>query len=351
MSLESADFIPGLVETNPEGTDPKSQGDDHLRLLKHVLKSQFPNFTGEAVTKTEAQINAQLDQGDFGLGTIPGGPRAEVVDANAITATGFYNLIPPYTNGPTAASYSIIHITYDNSPVQLAFMAATNNATVYVRSWGSSWGPWERIWTDESLVKQEYSYDITAGRMLAVGAFGLGSSVAWQTLDANTVTVTRYDPLAPGAPNAPISAYGMLHSMIGPDINYGSQTFHQLTAAALPYGEYWHRFKTAGVWNQWVKGAHIQEEALIANGYRITGGLVEQWGQTAAIGDDQTITVTFPHAMAETFNVIAQPIASVPNVTFIVAGVHSVTGNGFNLTNMNNSGAVCPFYWQARGRI
>lgn len=58
MALESASFIDGLVASNPiGGTDPKSQGDDHIRLLKSVLKSTFPNLTG-AVTLTQAQINA-----------------------------------------------------------------------------------------------------------------------------------------------------------------------------------------------------------------------------------------------------------------------------------------------------
>src|SRR5688572_20668647 len=44
MGLESGSFVNDLVTTNPVGsTDPKSQGDDHLRLLKTVLKATFPN--------------------------------------------------------------------------------------------------------------------------------------------------------------------------------------------------------------------------------------------------------------------------------------------------------------------
>jgi len=46
MGLESGTFIDDLVVTNPVGaTDPKSQGDDHLRLLKAVLKGSFPGTT------------------------------------------------------------------------------------------------------------------------------------------------------------------------------------------------------------------------------------------------------------------------------------------------------------------
>ncbi len=44
MGLEAGTFLDDLVVTNPVGaTDPKSQGDDHLRLIKTVLKNSFPD--------------------------------------------------------------------------------------------------------------------------------------------------------------------------------------------------------------------------------------------------------------------------------------------------------------------
>lgn len=46
MPLETGNFINDLVATNPPGTDPKSQGDDHLRLLKTALKNCFAGFAG-----------------------------------------------------------------------------------------------------------------------------------------------------------------------------------------------------------------------------------------------------------------------------------------------------------------
>jgi len=66
MSLESANFINQLVATNPDGTDPKGQGDDHLRMIKKVLQNTFPAFT-EAVTGTAAQINAACQPGAINL--------------------------------------------------------------------------------------------------------------------------------------------------------------------------------------------------------------------------------------------------------------------------------------------
>lgn len=43
MGLETATFISELVGTNPAASDQKSQGDDHLRLIKDVLQATFPN--------------------------------------------------------------------------------------------------------------------------------------------------------------------------------------------------------------------------------------------------------------------------------------------------------------------
>jgi len=43
MGLESGTYISDLVSSNPAGTDLESQGDDHLRLIKAVLQSTFPN--------------------------------------------------------------------------------------------------------------------------------------------------------------------------------------------------------------------------------------------------------------------------------------------------------------------
>ena len=50
MALESASYISGLVATNPSGSDSISQGDDHLRLIKDVLKTSLPDVDQAAAT-------------------------------------------------------------------------------------------------------------------------------------------------------------------------------------------------------------------------------------------------------------------------------------------------------------
>ncbi|MFY3535474.1 hypothetical protein [Achromobacter denitrificans] len=56
MAVENTTNIAGLDDTLPTGTDTKSEGDNHLRLLKTVLKHVFAGFPGEVLlAAAEAQ--------------------------------------------------------------------------------------------------------------------------------------------------------------------------------------------------------------------------------------------------------------------------------------------------------
>jgi hypothetical protein len=70
MGLETATYISQLVDTNPTTSDPVSQGDDHLRLIKSVLQDQFTTLGAAAVTTTAAELN--LLDGVTSLGDVAG---------------------------------------------------------------------------------------------------------------------------------------------------------------------------------------------------------------------------------------------------------------------------------------
>lgn len=57
MPIESATYISQLAESNPASADPAAQGDDHIRLIKQVLKNTFPNLSA-AVTANASTLNA-----------------------------------------------------------------------------------------------------------------------------------------------------------------------------------------------------------------------------------------------------------------------------------------------------
>lgn len=66
MPLETSAFLSGLTASWPIASDPKSQGDDHLRLIKNVLQSTFPSADRAFYfPKTEAaSANLTLDATD-----------------------------------------------------------------------------------------------------------------------------------------------------------------------------------------------------------------------------------------------------------------------------------------------
>lgn len=57
MTVESASYISQLNTSYPAASDNISEGDDHLRLVKSVLKTQFPNLATTAVTQSSTQMN------------------------------------------------------------------------------------------------------------------------------------------------------------------------------------------------------------------------------------------------------------------------------------------------------
>jgi len=60
MSLETATYLDDLVATNPEGSDLKSEGDDHIRLLKDVLQNTFPGVTAAVTFGTGVDLNKDV---------------------------------------------------------------------------------------------------------------------------------------------------------------------------------------------------------------------------------------------------------------------------------------------------
>lgn len=120
MGLESATHINDLVGTNPPTTDQVAQGDDHIRLLKNVLKTTFP-FAGKpfrfpaAVAASGNTTLVVTDENETIVGDATGGAfnvtlptlgasndgwavRVAKVDAsvNAITVVGTINGVANY---------------------------------------------------------------------------------------------------------------------------------------------------------------------------------------------------------------------------------------------------------------
>lgn len=138
MALETGSYISALVATNPTASDPKSQGDDHLRFVKAKILETFPSVTG-AVTPTHTELNyvdgvTSAIQTQLDALTAAKAPIASPTFTGAVTIpsgasiAGFAPLASPtFTGTPTAPT-----ATVGTSTTQIAttaFVAATGLST------------------------------------------------------------------------------------------------------------------------------------------------------------------------------------------------------------------------------
>lgn len=96
MPIEpNVSYIDDLNVSNPPATDPLSQVDEHLRLIKTAVKQSFPNISG-AVTATQSVLNGL----DGRVSALEGADSAAIANnsgtpafASGITAGEIRNLI------------------------------------------------------------------------------------------------------------------------------------------------------------------------------------------------------------------------------------------------------------------
>ena len=140
MALESATYIDGLNASNPTGTDPKSQGDDHIRLLKSTVKATFPNISG-AVTPTHTELNyvdgvtsaiqTQIDAKGAHAGQVWTGAH-DFTDATPTVPTQ-----PPADNSTKAASTAYVDAA-DDLKADLDSPALTGTPTAPTATTGTN---------------------------------------------------------------------------------------------------------------------------------------------------------------------------------------------------------------------
>lgn len=126
MPLENASTIEQLDSTWPLGLDSSSRGDDHLRLLKAVLKAQFPGASGRGfskpITVTEDQLNALPQQvSDLGKTLFPVG--SVVMRMDAVNPATLYGGTWQLITGDAT-------ITFGNGAAQSGTANGNNNPSV-----------------------------------------------------------------------------------------------------------------------------------------------------------------------------------------------------------------------------
>jgi hypothetical protein len=206
MAVESASTINDLNANWPDGTETVTQGDDHLRLIKAVLKTIFPGALGtgfsKPITATEDEINflqgltgnvqAQLNGNNFAVGTTilfyqaapPAGWTLVNMDAtrmlvavNAYTLGGTHDptimaVVPAHTH---TASGGAISSAGDHTHGVVG-VDTGNAAVAWTGGVGTYLGPTAGMWTAGTLVTTSaggHTHDITG---LTIGNNAGGSN-------------------------------------------------------------------------------------------------------------------------------------------------------------------------------
>jgi hypothetical protein len=88
MALETGTYVNDLVITNPPSGDPKSQGDDHLRLIKTVLKNTFPVSEAAIYPLRSATVQATTSGTAIDFTSIPSWVKKITVGFYEISTNG-----------------------------------------------------------------------------------------------------------------------------------------------------------------------------------------------------------------------------------------------------------------------
>ena len=129
MTIETATYTPQLDATYPASGDAKSEGDNHIRLLKSTIKATWPNLTATAVTPTSADFN-----------TLTGAATTGGVGLNVVTQVAT-------DNTTKAASTAFVSTAVAAAVFAVTLPSQTGNGgkTIYTdgitASWQSIGGP------------------------------------------------------------------------------------------------------------------------------------------------------------------------------------------------------------------
>lgn len=180
MAIESATHISDLVTTNPVGaTDTKASLDDHIRLIKAVLKTDFANISG-AVTPTHTELNY-----------VDGVTSAIQDQIDALTDEKAPKASPTFTGtplAPTAAAGTnttqIATTQFTTTAIAAAAMSATT--PVVASDAGKYWGNdgTNAAWTPFKVTRTARTANTVLGATDVGGFFDITSGTFSQTFSA-----------------------------------------------------------------------------------------------------------------------------------------------------------------------
>jgi len=136
MGLESATYISGLDANNPAGSDSISMGDDHIKLIKSVLKNTLPNadeaMNGIHASATEPSPNTAgqlwFDTTNDLVKMRNAGDTAWIT----LLASAGSRLLKVSYNLPASSGYMRNETTYADTNQTITHTTVSTTSTLYI---------------------------------------------------------------------------------------------------------------------------------------------------------------------------------------------------------------------------
>jgi len=203
--LTGTKYLDDLVATNPAAGDDVSEGDDHIRGIKNVLKTTFPSIDG-AITATDTELNyvdgvTSAIQTQIDSKTTNATHSGEVTGATALTIAD--NVVDE------------ANLKVSNAPTNGYFLSAQSGDTG-----GMTWAEVDALPSQTS----------NSGKYLTTN----GSAASWAVLDtdANTTTKGLYEHAHTIASNYSIASGNNA-------LSAGPVTINSSISVTIPTGSTW----------------------------------------------------------------------------------------------------------------
>ena len=203
--LTGTKYLDDLVATNPAAGDDVSEGDDHIRGIKNVLKTTFPSIDG-AITATDTELNyvggvTSAIQTQIDSKTTNATHSGEVTGATALTIAD--NVVDE------------ANLKVSNAPTNGYFLSAQSGDTG-----GMTWAEVDALPSQTG----------NAGKYLTTDA----TNASWATLDtdANTTTKGLYEHAHTIASNYSITSGNNA-------LSAGAVTINSGVSVTIPTGSTW----------------------------------------------------------------------------------------------------------------
>lgn len=297
--------------------------------LKAPLDS--PAFTGNPTAPTPAATDNDTSLATtafvraamalFGVGGA--GPR--VADLNSQMTSGLFTCDTSTLNRPasdSAGAASCLVSAHDADDVRQVFFFRDGRIATRAMAAGT-WSGWQELWHTGNLVKQASATDTTAGALMAVGAFGLGSSSSPGVIGSlGDVGSSTFFTVTPDMTDRPFS-YGA-----GLRVKYGEAKYGFEFAGNVQIDQFVVR-KTGstgfGTWRELYHSGNFNpatkqdKSAVVGTATTRTLALTDAWNYVRP-GTTSAITLTVPTNASVAFEIGTEiTVRALGNVTLAAA--------------------------------